>query len=433
MLPVQKSEKSESVSTSTLLISDSHRCHSAPKLTKQLSLSLGPSVKQTKKSLKYLKTPHLFPLFNYSRDKLVYSDLSLNNNNNNSKLKCLTVPNPNYFINVRDRKESSSSNHTDNEDSNNEEVSLRNIQMDKMKKFKSRFKEKKYLSQDFGGSSEDSRDVDEAGNSDDFNSFSEKFNYKEKNKKRKSLSLWCLQRANDNYKIVDAFGEDSRETEKISESSDVAESPDDVFLNKPMKKVVRARRGSRLFLKNYLDDNNSDSDVYLNKKKKYNAGLLTRFKSENSHLLRNGRNVTSQEIVDKSALWRQSTAETATMLAFNSRKLPRSFEIYGKNLSKKLLMNLKFNLFGNSGRSEKREMIIGQRPIVFGGTFPIDMPLGGDTRNRIVIEKDVTDKVIPMSEVRTYEIDVPLSDGETKSEITFSNNRFPPKANNFGI
>lgn len=70
-------------------------------------------------------------------------------------------------------------------------------------------------------------------------------------------------------------------------------------------------------------------------------------------------------------------------------------------------------MFGHIERTERRvDLMNHNKPLVFGGTFPIDMPLGGDTRNRIVIEKDVTDKVLPMSEVRTFEIDAPIDKDE---------------------
>lgn len=356
--------KSDSVSTSAYLISDSHRSHSAPKLTKQISLSPGPSIKQqnNKKSFKYLKPPLPFPLLH--RDRINQSDLALYN----PKHKHLAIPNPNYF--VKQRKESSSSNHTDNEDSNNEDSRYHSLQMDGMERkgLHLRLRDKKYFSRDVY-SSEDSKD-----NNENLLGEVEKPKKLKKVKARpKAASLWCLQKTDEDYKALK------------SRSSEF----DDVFVKKSRRKS-RSRRGSRVLLHESSEEN---FDVY----HKESTSILTKLKNEKYPFWRSNTEIVSRKY-EKPPFWRHNSTETA-IVSVNS----------GKSLSKKLLMNLKLSLFGHIERSERVDLMGHNKPLVFGGTFPIDMPLGGDTRNRIVIEKDVTDKVMPMAEVKTFEIDAPIS------------------------
>lgn len=362
-------------------------------------------MKQTKKSLKCLRPPHLLPLFQYSRDKLIQSELSLNN----PKFKHLVIPNPNYFINVKERKESSSSNHTDNEDSNNEDFYLGSLKVDKIRRFKRKLKHE-YLSQEVTFSSEEFKCVENDESNQQEETKKSRNLLKGKQTKRKSVSLWCLQRANENYKPVETTDRGKQQVIKISKNLDVADAMDNLFVSKSKKAERNSRRGCRAMVHEDADDINSNES-------KLNKKVL---KSEIPQFLTNSIEIMNHRSIDKPHLRRYNCSETA-LLAIDSRKCPSTFETYGKTLSKKLFMNLKLSLFGQGARTEKVELV-GRRPIVFGGTFPIDMPLGGDTRNRIVIEKDVTDKILPMSEVRTYEIDAPVNDENSKPEIVSSCN-----------
>lgn len=354
----------------------------------------------------------MLPQFYSYRDKLNHSELALNN----GKLKHLVVRNPNYFINVRERKESSSSNHTDNEDSNNEDIYSGSQQFETFRKVKQRFKDKKYYSYDVMFSSEDSKDLEETPNSDEAGDFDivlkKSKKLKLKQKKKKSLSLWCLQKADQDYNILETITRKKNVT-RLSDSSDVAEILDDVVIRKSRRKEKGLKCGNGILLREDIDDN-TDSDTNV-KEPKFNRQLLARLKAEKSQFWKSSSELKTQPLGDKPSFWRQSSAETG-VLAVDALKFPSNIDECKKTLSKKLFMNLKLSWFGQTERSEK-SIIAGPRPIVFGGTFPIDMPLGGNTRNRIVLEKDVPNKVLPMSEVRTFEIDVPINEDKSNLDM----------------
>lgn len=75
-------------------------------------------------------------------------------------------------------------------------------------------------------------------------------------------------------------------------------------------------------------------------------------------------------------------------------------DAWSSSRSGKLFLNLKQSLFGHMNRTERMSLIGGSKPLVFGGTYPIDMPFEG-TVKKTVCESD---KEVSL---QTYDIDAP--------------------------
>lgn len=404
----QKSLKTESVSTSTLNVSESRRYHSPSKLTKQFSLTLGSSAKLSVKSLKCLKPS----LFHNPCEKLIQSDLSLNN----PRSKHLIIPNPNYFVNVKERKESSSSNITDNEDSNCEGFCPEKQQLDKVKRFK-RSVRNQIFSQNSLLKSEGSQNkekIEKELKKPPMEMRKARKHYKGKHTGRNAVSLWCLKGGMDDYKLVEEF---SRKQGKLKLSDGSTEDAEDVFDclfdSKIKTKSRNSKQGSRVLLhEDSLNECSLDSAVYMQQSK---CGTKAHPKRCN---FCNAADIINHEQLKMFSIGHQNNRDPYVT---NSYKLANNIEAYGKTLSKKLFMNLKLSLFGHATNTEKVRFA-GERPIVFGGTYPIDMPLGEDTTYPIFLEKDTTNKALPTSEIRTFEIDAPIEeDIDLQSEL-FSQN-----------
>jgi hypothetical protein len=74
-------------------------------------------------------------------------------------------------------------------------------------------------------------------------------------------------------------------------------------------------------------------------------------------------------------------------------------DAWSNSRSGKLFMNLKQSLFGHTNHTE-RMMIGGSKPLVFGGTYPIDMPLERNVKETVgKSDKEVSSQ--------TYDIDAP--------------------------
>lgn len=75
-------------------------------------------------------------------------------------------------------------------------------------------------------------------------------------------------------------------------------------------------------------------------------------------------------------------------------------DAWSNSRSGKLLLNLKQSLFGHMNRTERMLLIGGSKPIVFGGTYPIDMPLERNVEETV----NKCDKHVSP---QTFDIDAP--------------------------
>lgn len=75
-------------------------------------------------------------------------------------------------------------------------------------------------------------------------------------------------------------------------------------------------------------------------------------------------------------------------------------DAWSSSCSGKLFLNLKQSLFGHMNRTESMLLVGGSKPLVFGGTYPIDMPLEGNVKKTVgEIDEEVS--------LQTYDIDAP--------------------------
>ena len=84
-------------------------------------------------------------------------------------------------------------------------------------------------------------------------------------------------------------------------------------------------------------------------------------------------------------------------------------DAWSNSRSGKLFLNLKQSLFGHTNRTQRMMLIRGSKPLVFGGTYPIDVPMEGSAEELIRRVEEVMPK--------TFDIDAPCIDSVTRASL----------------
>ncbi|PSN41428.1 hypothetical protein C0J52_22651 [Blattella germanica] len=85
-------------------------------------------------------------------------------------------------------------------------------------------------------------------------------------------------------------------------------------------------------------------------------------------------------------------------------------DAWSNSRSGRLFLNLKQSLFGHMNRTERMMLIGGSKPLVFGGTYPIDVPLDNNPEDTL---KNRKEKISP----QTFDIDAPYLDSHLEQML----------------